>query len=173
MTGRLMASTLWAQQKHQSEGSLTYSLESHQYERLTDFGEWPVWLPDSRRVLFVANGKDFYVVDSSSKQVHKVFSARPRHHRTAATHAGRQNGVLLPSSDRIRYLAPNSELTGEPYLESGHSVRQCPNTACLSGLPKHLERCRLRHPHPQASQGGALKIAVICWNPCKRSSQSR
>ena len=55
-------------------GIVTYSLESHQYERLTDFGEWPVWLPDSRRVLFVANGKNFYVVDSSSKQAHKVFS---------------------------------------------------------------------------------------------------
>ena len=55
-------------------GVVTYSLESHQYERLTDFGEWPIWLADSRRVLFVANGKNFYVVDSSSKQVHKVFS---------------------------------------------------------------------------------------------------
>ena len=55
-------------------GVVRYSLESHQYERLTDFGEWPVWLPDSRRVLFVANGKDFYLVDSSSKQVRKVFS---------------------------------------------------------------------------------------------------
>jgi Tol biopolymer transport system component len=55
-------------------GVVVYSLESHQYERLTDFGEWPVWLPDSRRILFVANGKNFYVVDSSSKQVHKVFS---------------------------------------------------------------------------------------------------
>jgi serine/threonine protein kinase len=56
------------------EGVVIYSLQSHQYERLTDFGEWPVWLPDSRRVLFVANGKNFYVVDSSSKQVRKVFS---------------------------------------------------------------------------------------------------
>ena len=56
------------------EGVMTFSLESHQYERLTDFGEWPVWLPDSRRVLFVANGKNFYVVDAGSKQVHKVFS---------------------------------------------------------------------------------------------------
>jgi Tol biopolymer transport system component len=55
-------------------GVVTYSLKSHQYERLTDFGEWPVWLPDSRRVLFVANGKNFYLLDSSSKQVHKVFS---------------------------------------------------------------------------------------------------
>ena len=53
---------------------MTYSLESHQYERLTDFGEWPIWLPDSRRVLFVANGKNFFVVDSDSKQVRKIFS---------------------------------------------------------------------------------------------------
>ena len=55
-------------------GVLTYSLESHQYERLTDFGEWPVWLPDSRRVLFVANGRNFYLVDSRSKQLHTIFS---------------------------------------------------------------------------------------------------
>ena len=55
-------------------GVITYSLESHQYNRLTDFGEWPVWLPDNRRVLFVADKKNFYVVDSSSKQVRKVFS---------------------------------------------------------------------------------------------------
>ncbi len=55
-------------------GLVTYSVETHQYERLTEFGEWPVWLPDSRRVLFVANGKNFYIVDSSSKQVRKVFS---------------------------------------------------------------------------------------------------
>jgi Tol biopolymer transport system component len=55
-------------------GVVTYSLQSHRYERLTDFGEWPVWLPDSRRVLFVANGKSFYVVDSSSKQMRKLFS---------------------------------------------------------------------------------------------------
>jgi eukaryotic-like serine/threonine-protein kinase len=55
-------------------GVVTYSLKSHQYERLTDFGEWPVWLRDSRRVLFVGNGKNFYIVDSRSKQAHKVFS---------------------------------------------------------------------------------------------------
>jgi Tol biopolymer transport system component len=55
-------------------GVITYSLRSHKYERLTDFGEWPVWLPDSRRVLFVANGKAFYIVDARSKQVRKIFS---------------------------------------------------------------------------------------------------
>jgi Tol biopolymer transport system component/predicted Ser/Thr protein kinase len=55
-------------------GVVTYSLQSHMYERLTDFGEWPVWLPDSRRVLFVAGGKAFYIVDARTKQVREVFS---------------------------------------------------------------------------------------------------
>jgi eukaryotic-like serine/threonine-protein kinase len=55
-------------------GIAVYSLAAHTYQHLTDFGEWPVWLPDSRRLLFVANGNAFYTVDSSSRQVRKVFS---------------------------------------------------------------------------------------------------
>jgi TolB protein len=55
-------------------GIVMYSMRSRRYERLTDFGEWPVWLPDGRRVLFVADGKAFYIVDSRSKQVSKIFS---------------------------------------------------------------------------------------------------
>ena len=56
------------------QGITMYSLRSRKYERLTDFGEWPVWLPDSRRVLFVGGGKAFYIVDGRSKQVRKIFS---------------------------------------------------------------------------------------------------
>ncbi len=56
------------------QGIMMYSLRSRKYERLTDFGEWPVWLPDSRRVLFVAGGKAFFIVDAQSKQVRKIFS---------------------------------------------------------------------------------------------------
>jgi serine/threonine protein kinase len=55
-------------------GIETYWLRSHKYERLTDFGEWPVWLPDSRRVLFVAGGKAFFIVDTRSKETRKIFS---------------------------------------------------------------------------------------------------
>ena len=55
-------------------GIAVYSMRSRTYERLTNFGEWPVWLPDSRRILFVADGKAFYVVDSRSKKVRKVLS---------------------------------------------------------------------------------------------------
>ncbi|MBZ5592242.1 MAG: serine/threonine-protein kinase [Acidobacteriia bacterium] len=57
-----------------TQGIMMYSLRSHKYERLTDFGQWPVWLPDSRRVLFVAGGKSCFIVDTKSKQVRKIFS---------------------------------------------------------------------------------------------------
>jgi Tol biopolymer transport system component len=55
-------------------GILMCSLASRTYERLTDVGEWPVWLPDNRRVLFVAAGKAFYILDTRTKQVRKIYS---------------------------------------------------------------------------------------------------
>ena len=55
-------------------GIVMYSLEARTYQRLTDFGEWPVWLPDSRRVLFVADGGGFFIADTLSRQVRKIFS---------------------------------------------------------------------------------------------------
>jgi Tol biopolymer transport system component len=57
-----------------TRGIATYSLRSHKYESLTDFGEYPAWFPDNRHVLFVAEGKAFFVVDTRSKQVRKIFS---------------------------------------------------------------------------------------------------
>ena len=57
-------------------GILTYDLRTRRYERLTDYGEYPVWLPDGRRILFVSGGgKAFYVVDRETKQVRRIFSA--------------------------------------------------------------------------------------------------
>jgi WD40-like Beta Propeller Repeat len=53
-----------------------YSFQSRTYERLTDFGQWPVWLPDNRRVLFVSGGNAFYVVDRVTKQVRQVFAVQ-------------------------------------------------------------------------------------------------
>jgi Tol biopolymer transport system component len=55
-------------------GVVTYSFKSGKYQRLTNYGEWPVWLPDSRRILFVSNGNDFTVIDSQSKAANKIFS---------------------------------------------------------------------------------------------------
>ena len=57
------------------EGVLAYSLETRQYERLTDFGQWPVWLPDSRHVLFVTAGSEFHTVDRVTKETRLVYSS--------------------------------------------------------------------------------------------------
>ena len=59
-----------------NNGILTYDLRTRRYERLTDYGEWPVWFPDSRHVLFVSGpGKAFYFLDRVTRQVRKVFAA--------------------------------------------------------------------------------------------------
>ena len=57
-----------------AHGIITYSLRSHSFDRLTNFGGYPVWLPDSRHLMFVSGGHDFYVADIHSKNVQKVFS---------------------------------------------------------------------------------------------------
>jgi Tol biopolymer transport system component len=58
-----------------AKGIVTYSLGTRTYDRFTDYGEYPVWLPDSRRVLFVARGKDFFVLDTRTREVGSVFTA--------------------------------------------------------------------------------------------------
>jgi Tol biopolymer transport system component len=55
-------------------GIVVYSLEADRYERLTDVGQWPVWLPDSRRLLYVSGGNAFFVVDRVTKRVQRVYS---------------------------------------------------------------------------------------------------
>jgi Tol biopolymer transport system component len=53
---------------------VTYSFRTGRFDRLTDFGEFPVWLADSRRVMFVSGGKDFFVADIRSRNVQRVWS---------------------------------------------------------------------------------------------------
>ena len=55
-------------------GIIVHTFRTGAYERLTDFGEWPVWLPDSKHLLFVSGGNEFFVVDVETKEVRKVFS---------------------------------------------------------------------------------------------------
>jgi Tol biopolymer transport system component len=54
-------------------GIIVYDLARRSYQRLTSFGQWPVWLPDSRRILFVSGGTAFYVLDTETRVVRKVF----------------------------------------------------------------------------------------------------
>jgi len=77
------------------QGILVYSLESQQYEKLADFGASPVWLNDSRRLLFRNQGK-LYLIDSQSKKIHEVLSVAPHEFGI---------GVTLPQDDRVIYFS--------------------------------------------------------------------
>jgi len=55
-------------------GILVYTIRTRTWERITEFGEWPVWLPDSRRLLFGDGGRNFWVVDVQTKQPKKIYS---------------------------------------------------------------------------------------------------
>jgi Tol biopolymer transport system component len=55
-------------------GVVLYTFATGAYERLTDFGEWPVWLGDSRRLLFVNKGREFWVIDTRTKATQKIHS---------------------------------------------------------------------------------------------------
>ncbi len=76
-------------------GILVYSLETQHYEKLTDFGRSPVWLSDSRRLLFQHQGK-LYLIDSRSKKVRELLSAAPNQFG---------NGVTLSRDDRQLYFS--------------------------------------------------------------------
>jgi Tol biopolymer transport system component len=68
--GRMLA----GQVHSENPGIAAYSLATRAYRRIANFGEWPVFLPDSQRVLFVAGGKGFYLADLRSGQVRKIYS---------------------------------------------------------------------------------------------------
>jgi serine/threonine protein kinase/Tol biopolymer transport system component len=57
-------------------GISIYSIASQTFMRLTDFGEWPVWLPDSRRLLFVSRGREFHLYDTATKNTRMIYSSR-------------------------------------------------------------------------------------------------
>ena len=78
-----------------SFGIVVYSLDSHQYEKLTNFGRQPVWLSDNRRLLFQDDSK-LYLVDSQSKKFHEVMSVAPSEFGIGAT---------LPQDNRLIYFS--------------------------------------------------------------------
>jgi len=71
-----------------------YSLESEKLERLTDFGRAPVWLGDSRRLLFHDQGK-LYLIDNQTRKTREILSVAP--------HAIRE--VTLSRDDRLVYFS--------------------------------------------------------------------
>jgi eukaryotic-like serine/threonine-protein kinase len=50
-----------------------YDLEAKTYDWLTDFGDWPIWLNDNRRLLFVSQG-NLFLFDTQSRKYDQVMS---------------------------------------------------------------------------------------------------
>ena len=57
-------------------GIFVYSFETRRYEKISDFGVFPVWLDDNRRLLFYQRDK-IYLLDSQTKKSEEVMSVAP------------------------------------------------------------------------------------------------
>src|SRR5215213_1723383 len=77
------------------DGIVIYDLETEHYERLTEFGRSPVWLSDSRRLLFQQQGK-LYLIDSHSKNMREILSVSPNEFGL---------GVTVSRTDRQIYFS--------------------------------------------------------------------
>jgi len=55
-------------------GILLYSVGSHTYDRILDVGEWPVWLPDSRHLLYVSKGREYHILDTRTRTDRVIYS---------------------------------------------------------------------------------------------------
>jgi len=55
-------------------GVITYSFATQKYSKLTDFGQDPHWLKDSRQIIFFSKGK-LYLLDSLTNKWHSILSA--------------------------------------------------------------------------------------------------
>jgi Tol biopolymer transport system component len=56
-------------------GIAIYSFATKKYKILSTVGEWPIWMPDSRRILYVANKNAFFILDSRTKKVRKIWTS--------------------------------------------------------------------------------------------------
>jgi serine/threonine-protein kinase len=63
-------------ENYRDTGIIVHDLDSGTYEELTDFGHWPVFLPDSRRILFVTDGHEFHIVDMPTGDVQRIYESR-------------------------------------------------------------------------------------------------
>jgi hypothetical protein len=59
-----------------------YSFETNEYEKLTEFGQSPMWFPDSIRFVFYFHDKA-YIGDLKTKRVREVFKSEEDEIRSA------------------------------------------------------------------------------------------
>ena len=67
---------LVGQHWYEIDGVSVYSLNTRTYDRLIEVCQWPVWLPDSRRILFVSGGREFHLLDVDTRTTRQIFSVQ-------------------------------------------------------------------------------------------------
>ena len=72
-------------------GIFTYSFASQQYQRLTDFGNDPIWLNDNQRLLFFAQDQ-LYLLDSRTRKWQELLTVAP--HRFQSLGLSRASRVI-------------------------------------------------------------------------------
>ncbi len=97
--------------------------------------------------------------DKSPPQALEIFTNRSgsAHRRIGATVAGtREAGGLKHIARAGTPVSPTRE-------DDPRSRLPFPRPQRIPGIPHPLERCRSRHPHPEAGQGGVCEAAVSQW----------
>jgi Tol biopolymer transport system component len=86
---------------NRDDGIALYSIASRTFRRLTDHGSDPVWLSDSRRLLFHDDGR-IHLVDSQSGNAHEVLSILPEE-------VARRGFAVGPDDRRIYFSVSSTE----------------------------------------------------------------
>ena len=70
-----------------------YDPASRNYDWFTDFGDWPVWLNDNRRLLFVSQGKIF-LFDTATKKYEPILTVTDQDVDIGSPSVSRDNRML-------------------------------------------------------------------------------
>jgi Tol biopolymer transport system component len=81
-------------------GILLYSPVSRRYERLTEHGFGPVWMRDSRRLLYIDDGGGIFMADSLTRESREVL---------AAASGSRFRSLDLSPDGRVLYLVRQAD----------------------------------------------------------------
>src|SRR2546428_1559670 len=98
--GRMLAGFL-----NRDDGIAVYSLASRSFRKLTGHGADPVWLSDSRRLLFLDRGK-IHLLDGESGSTREVVSVMPEE-------VARRGFALSPDDRHIYFSVSTTAADGQ------------------------------------------------------------
>jgi serine/threonine protein kinase/Tol biopolymer transport system component len=92
--GRWLAGSLHRPDEVRYPGVVLYSVAERRYVRLTERGEGPTWLSDSRHLLYM-DGREIFLLDARTRRARRVLAAPP---------GSSYEDLSLSPDDRVLYL---------------------------------------------------------------------